>query len=258
MYMDKLGKGKTIQSVQRAIDILNCFNEVEIELSLQEISEKLDLNKSTVHGILNTLHINRFIQQNDNGLYMLGQALFNKSTYAIRANKTRLRSLSKSYMTRISNKYKCSTHVFTVENNKLSFLDMTTPVNSYYVISTLLNDLMHLYCTASGKLLLSHMSVSNRNEYLENTKLVAYTENTPTTKKEVLDNVNKIIRDGYSIENEEVEEGYISIAVPIFNKHDELFGTISITGSRVKVSGNEEDIINDLKDISAKITMDVF
>lgn len=256
--MEKRGKGKTIQSVQRALDIINCFNENDIEMSLQEISESLGLNKSTVHGLLNTLHNNRFIQQNDNGNYMLGQALFNKSIYAIRATKTKLRSISKGYMARLSNKYRCSSHVFTVESNKLHFLDMTTPVNSYYIISTVLNDLMHLYCTASGKILLSHMSVGARNEYLENTQLIQHTDFTMTSKKAILENLNHIIANGYSTENEEVEEGCISIAVPIFTKHDDLFGTISVTGSKVKISGREDEIVADLKEISQKITKELF
>ena len=50
--------GKTIQSVQRAIDILNCFDAQTPALSLGEISARLQLNKATVHGLLNTLHNN--------------------------------------------------------------------------------------------------------------------------------------------------------------------------------------------------------
>lgn len=256
--MEKQGKGKVIQSVQRAVDILNCFNEVEIELSLQEIAEKLDLNKSTVHGILNTLHINRYIQQNSSGEYMLGQALFNKSIYAIHATKSKLRSLSKSYMTKISNKYKCSSHVFTAQGNKLHFLDMTTPMNSYYVISTVLNDLMHLYCTASGKILLSHLSPQDRTDYLDNEEFTPYTDKTMTTREQVIENINQVIEYGYAIENEEVEEGCISISVPILTNQGDLFGTLSITGSKIKVTGKEDDIVADLKSASEKISAQLF
>ena len=57
--MDAVKKtGKNIQSVQRAIDILNCFTAANPALSLGEISARLQLNKATVHGILNTLHNN--------------------------------------------------------------------------------------------------------------------------------------------------------------------------------------------------------
>ncbi|MGL4868568.1 MAG: helix-turn-helix domain-containing protein, partial [Cetobacterium sp.] len=57
-------EGKTIQSIQRAIDIMNCFNEEVHELSLKEISEKLGLSKSTAHGIVSTLLKNSYLEQN--------------------------------------------------------------------------------------------------------------------------------------------------------------------------------------------------
>lgn len=256
--MEHRNKGKNIQSVQRAIDIINCFNDSDIELSLNEITEKLVLNKSTVHGIINTLHNNRYLQQNSNGNYMLGQALFNKSIYAIHASKSRLRSLSKSYMTRISNKYKCTSHVFALEGTRLQFLDMALPINSYYVISPALSDVMHLYCTASGKIVLSYMSIHERNEYFERTDLKPHTPKTLVTKEDITRNIDSIIEKGYSLENEEIEEGCISIAVPILTCEESLFGTLSITGSKVKVHGKEEEIVQDLMDASKRIASQIF
>ena len=256
--MSVKGKGKMIQSVQRAIDIINCFDENSIELSLQEISERLKLNKSTVHGIINTLHNNKFLQQNINGNYMLGQSLFNKSIYAVHASKIRLRYISKGYMTKISNKYKCTSHVFALEGSRLKFLDMTTPVNSYYVISTVLNDIMKLHCTASGKILLSYMSIDERNEYFKQTEFIAYTYKTLITKEQIINNVESVIEKGYSFEDEEIEEGCISIAVPILTIDGNLFGTISMTGSKVKFNGKVDEIVSDLKSITNQVAERLF
>jgi len=256
--MEGKGKGKNIQSVQRGVDILNCFDDSRIELSLNDISEQLGLNKSTVHGIINTLHNNRFIQQNSNGRYMLGQALFNKSIYAIHASKARLRSLSKGYMVQISNRYKCTSHVFAFDRGRLQFLDMTLPINSYYVISTVLNDVMHLYCTASGKIVLSYMSLSERKEYFRHTELKAYTPKTLTLKEKILEEVDRIAERGYSFENEEVEEGALSVAVPILADEERLFGTISVTGSKVKIKGKIDEIARDLQEASEKISRELF
>lgn len=250
-------RGKNIQSVQRAIDVLNCFDDNNIELSLKEISERLSLNKSTVHGIINTLRNNRYIQQNPNGNYMLGQALFNKSLYAMHASKSRLRSISKNYTIRISNKYKCTTHVFALEGGQLQFLDMTLPINSYYVISTVLHDVMPLYCTASGKIVLSMMSTSEREEYFKNTTMSAYTNKTHTTKEAIIKEIDKIIETGYSIEDEEVEEGCFSVAVPILLENDRLFGTLSVTAPKIKIKDKVEIIAMDLKRASKEISQDL-
>jgi len=54
-----------VQSIDRAVAILECFSEEKKELRLSEISEKLDLNKSTVHGIITTLKYHGFISQDE-------------------------------------------------------------------------------------------------------------------------------------------------------------------------------------------------
>ena len=58
---------RQIQSVQRAINILNCFTMTNSALMLGQISNQLNLNKGTVHGILSTLYQNEKIQAGTEG-----------------------------------------------------------------------------------------------------------------------------------------------------------------------------------------------
>ena len=46
---------KLIQSIQRAFEIIECFNEDNEELRLNDISTMLNLNINTTRGIVNTL-----------------------------------------------------------------------------------------------------------------------------------------------------------------------------------------------------------
>ena len=50
-----MAKNNNIQSIERAINIIDCFNSENIFLSLQEISKLTNLNISTTRGIVNTL-----------------------------------------------------------------------------------------------------------------------------------------------------------------------------------------------------------
>ena len=54
---------KNIQSVQRAIDIINCVAEAERKISLKEISSKLGLNINTARGLAQTLLANGFLSK---------------------------------------------------------------------------------------------------------------------------------------------------------------------------------------------------
>ena len=59
-----------IQSVERALQILDLFNDHTTELKITEISDQMGLHKSTVHSLLKTLQASRYMYQNpENGKY---------------------------------------------------------------------------------------------------------------------------------------------------------------------------------------------
>ena len=84
--MDEIEFNKAhVQSLARALHLLDTLANVEREISLTEISELLDWPKSTVHGILSTLRDYRFIDQSAiNGRYRLGIRLFELGQKAAR------------------------------------------------------------------------------------------------------------------------------------------------------------------------------
>ncbi len=70
-----------IQSVDRALRILDLFNEHNSEMKITEISRKLDLNKSTTHSLLKTLKEHDYIKQDVNsGKYSLGLKLLERGS----------------------------------------------------------------------------------------------------------------------------------------------------------------------------------
>ncbi|MGG1600121.1 IclR family transcriptional regulator, partial [Paenibacillus naphthalenovorans] len=75
-----------IQSVERALRILDLFDEYHKELKITEISSRMDLHKSTVHSLLKTLQEYHYIEQNpDNGKYRLGMKLLERSSRLVQS-----------------------------------------------------------------------------------------------------------------------------------------------------------------------------
>ena len=71
-------KRKLIGSVQRAINILNIYDNQKPELGTTEIAKALNLPKSTVAGLIYTLEINGYLDRNPkNRKYRLGYKLQN-------------------------------------------------------------------------------------------------------------------------------------------------------------------------------------
>ena len=64
----------TIQSVNRAIDILSLFTVMQPRLGITDISKHLNLSKTTVHGLIRTLTRRGFLQQDpETRKYSLGR-----------------------------------------------------------------------------------------------------------------------------------------------------------------------------------------
>ena len=86
-----------IQSVERALQILDLFNDHTTELKITEISDQMGLHKSTVHSLLKTLQASRYMDQNpENGKYRLGLKLVERGNLVI--NTLNIRQIANKYL----------------------------------------------------------------------------------------------------------------------------------------------------------------
>ena len=69
-------EGKIIQSVAKAMKLLDILAESSVPLSLAEISAMTGWPKSTIHGLLSTMRETSVVAQDMEGRYMLGIRLF--------------------------------------------------------------------------------------------------------------------------------------------------------------------------------------
>lgn len=244
--------GKSIQSVQRAIDILNCFSPSEMTLSLGEISARLDLNKATVHGILNTLHNNDYVCQDSGGRYLLGRAVFSKAALAGSSRQSLYIDAAKLEMQELSNRFQANGTLFLVEDNVPRLIYSTEPTNCVFVIHRI-TDQSPLHTMASGKLVLAYAGEQVLKSYLSHVTLEAITLNTIISEELLKEHLKEICGAGYSYENEELFEGVSALAVPIFDEQEALFGTVSLTGMATNIARNRVRIVQELKRLAQRI-----
>ena len=115
-----------------------------------------------------------------------------------------------------------------------------------------------LYCTASGKILLSTMSSSELDTYLKNHELIAHTVNTITTKERLIRALDAIRAEGYGIENEELGMGVSALSVPIWDAAHNLAATVSVTGVSYLLNSRRPEIVAELKALAARMEEKLF
>lgn len=90
-----------IHSVERALHILDLFDEHDTELKITEISNNMGLHTSTLHSLLKTLQVQGYIDQNqENGKYRLGMKLVERGNQMV--NSIEIRQKARSFLLELS------------------------------------------------------------------------------------------------------------------------------------------------------------
>ena len=250
--MATISQGKTIQSVQRAIDILNCFSGAETALTLGEISIRLGLNKATAHGILNTLHNNGYVCQNPQGKYLLGHGIFDKAVLAESSRRNLCTTAAQQIMQNLSNQLHSSMNLFLIENNNLRAAHTTSPTNCIFVVAKVSND-TPMYAMATGKLLLAYAGKEYLDYYLAHTELDPMTTNTITDVKRLKKELERIRSAGYSEELEELSRGVSAVSAPIFDAEGRLYAALSATYMTADAPKDRRQLNSAMKKAAASI-----
>jgi DNA-binding IclR family transcriptional regulator len=246
-------KPRLIQSVKRALDIINCFDSLNVQLSLSEISEKLNLNISTVYGILNTLCAYSYIDKNPhNGKYKLGLEFLLKANLV--SQSLDLKEIGHPFLTELTKKYHETSHLYVYQNEQIFCVDKVESPSTYFIISSRAGSKLPMHASASGKVFLASMPEEELQTFLKKYKLTKLTDKTITDKRQLLKNLQQIRELGYGIENEEIEEGAYSIAAPVKDAAGRTIGTISMVGSISRIKENEEPIRADLLKAASAIS----
>ena len=221
----KMERIAPIQSVERAIWILKCFEERD-ELSLSEISKMLSIHKSTVFGLISTLAAYRFLEQDENsGKYHLGLELFRMGS---RVNKD-LRSIVAPYLDKLVRICEETVNFLIPDGSYVIYLEKKES-NRSMRIETSLGQWEPMYRTAAGKAILAALPLEEARSILEETKFERMTENTLLSVKDVMGELEEIRCKGYAVDHEELEYGLICLGVALIDSAGRPVGAISISG----------------------------
>jgi len=242
MNSTKKSSTNFIQSVDRALQILECFSSKEKELGVTEISKLLSLHKSTTFGLLATLENRGYIEQNfRNGKYKLGLKLFELGIQ-VQENMD-LGDIAKPYLDELVKENNETVHLVINDKGQAVYIDKVEGTTSMRMYSQL-GKRPPMYCTGVGKVILAFMPEQLLDKYLEQEELEKLTPYTITDKECLKKELKQIRTHGFSVDNEEIEIGLKCVAAPIRNHKEEIVGAISIAGPTSRMTLEKIEILS--------------
>lgn len=242
-------KAHTIQSVDRALDILEAFGDGRNELGVTELSKMLGLHKSTAYGLLTTLEVRGYLVKHTvSGKYRLGLKLFELGNQV--QNGMDLKLVADQYLEQLLAENGETVHLVIMDGGEAIYIDKKEGPESMRMVSQV-GKRLPVHCSGVGKTLLAHLPEPEINSIIAEKGLPSFTAKT-ITDPDVLKKELQLIRDqGYALDNEEISEGLMCIAVPIRNHTGNVIAALSVAGPTVRM---KEEKIENVKESVLKVS----
>lgn len=229
---------KIIQSIDRALQVLELFTMEKPEWGVTEISQALNLYKSSVHNILSTLEEREFIKKDPiSEKYRLGIKFLLLGNIVDQQIDVKQEAIP--YIGKLVKEFNETVHLGILDGNEVLSIDQE---DSRQSLRSHINvgQRAPLYCTAVGKALLAYQPKDKVSSVIKETGLKRYTENTITDPEELKEELKKIRKQGYAVDNIEHDEGVRCVAAPIRDYTGEVIASLSVSGPASRI--NEKSI----------------
>lgn len=215
-----------LQSLDRALSILELLGESEVPLSLAEICRRMNLHKSTVHRALIVLERGMLLERTPENSFRLGLKLFDLGNRAVR--QMDLRTRIHPFARRLSAQLGETVHLGVLQKTSVVYLDKAGPGNRVCTGSKT-GSSNPAHCTSLGKAMLAWLPQDAINELIDQMTFVRFTNKTICSREQLLEALQRVRRRGYSIDDEEVETGVRCIGAPIFDDSGAPIAALSVS-----------------------------
>jgi DNA-binding IclR family transcriptional regulator len=243
-----------VQSVDRALDILEAFNYNEEELGVTELSHKLNLHKNNVFRLLATLETRGYIEQDrKTGNYRLGIKIFEVANVFL--HHLGLRRQARPILEELVSKCNETAYLAVTEGTDVVYVLMHETTHTVRVIPRL-GHRLPAYCTASGKIQLAFESQDHLRELFKDRALRQLTANTIADFDRLLEHLAEVARQGFAVDNEELEEGVCCLAAPVRDYSHKVVAGVGLSGPVWRFSPEriQNELVPLVKEAGTKIS----
>ena len=207
----RVESGAPTALLERAMEILGCFDEKHSALTLTQLAQLTKLPMSTCHRIVGTLEEGGFLSKGSDRKFRVGTKLWTIAQHAPLSE--RLRESALPTLARLYEETGENVTLAVLDRGQALYVDRLVGERSIPTISRAGGHLP-LHTTGVGKVLLAYQPEKAIEQYLSR-PLPKPTPQSITNPDALRKDLAEVRKNGYSITRQEMTRGSGSIAVPI-------------------------------------------
>ena len=174
--------------------------------------------------------------------YFFGLRLFGVAKLAL--SRIGIRERAAPFLWGLMERTNLTVHLAIHEQGEGVIVEKVEP-HSLLRIHSWIGNRWPLHCSGFGKVLLAYLPEGELVRVVRERGLTRYNENTITSMRRLQEEVARIRRAGYAVEEEEGEIGFRCIGCPIFDHNGEVIAAISLAGTTIQITADNLSVLAD-------------
>jgi IclR family KDG regulon transcriptional repressor len=232
--MKKAKSDYLIQSVSRALDILEAFAVGQEELGVTELSRKLKLHKNNVFRLLATLETRGYVEQDkETGNYRLGMKTFEVASVFL--HHLGLAKQARPVLEQLAAETGETAYLAVLEGPWAVCVDMVETSHAVRVVPQLGRRLA-AHATALGKIQLAFRPQEELEQLWKQHELTAVTSRAITDPARLGELLAQAAAQEFALEDEEYAPGVRGAAAPVRDYQKRVVGAVGVVGPVLRLT----------------------
>lgn len=231
--------GYRIQAIERAVAILGAFTGDDADLRVSDIAQRVGLHKSTAHRFLVNLEAAGMVEKvARTGRYRLGLRLFELGSLVMQ--RMNLWDEALPFLEDLVRSTGETGHMAVLEAGEAVYVERVEARRALRVPSAIGRG-YPAHATNLGKVLLAFLSADEVARIVSEKGLEGFTDHTITDAGRLAEDLAIIRERGFSVDNEEYDEGLRCIGAPIWDHTGTVVAALGIGGPVTRVTPDRID-----------------
>jgi IclR family pca regulon transcriptional regulator len=223
--MPEPGRGDFVQSLERGLAVIKAFGPDHPHLTLSEVARLTGLTRAAARRFLLTL-VELGYMHSDGREFSLRPRILELG-YAYLSTLT-LNEVAAPHMEELVAETRESSSIAVLDGDDIAYV-VRVPTRRIMTVAIAVGSRFPAYATSMGRVLLADLEAGELEAYLERVHLDALTRRTVTDPAALRRVLIDVAHQGYSIVDQELEDGLRSVAVPIVDARGRTTAAINVS-----------------------------
>lgn len=221
-----------VQSFARGLEVIRSFSASAPSQTLSEVAARSGLSRAGARRILLTLEALGYVRSDGKWFSLSPRILDLGFSYL---SSMPIWNLAEPIMEELVAQVHESCSAAVLDGTDIVYV-MRVPTRKIMSISLGVGSRLPAYCTSMGRMLLSALPQDELLACLQASERTQRTRHTVTEVPELAGRIAQARRQGWSLVNQELEEGLVSLAAPVVNRSGQMVAALNISGQANRTS----------------------